>query len=109
MTRSVPDRWVVVEVNDIESKTTVRKVLAGWYGGYGGGDSYQLSSAIQRVDDLGDRYEFHNHSGSVYICHKNSYGMSNYMAETYNTYKALMAENNRGSMSIVREFNPKID
>jgi hypothetical protein len=87
MNRNVPDRWVVVEITD--GVTPVKKVLAGWYGGYGGGDSYQLSSTIQTVVEFDNRYEFHNQSGSVYVCHKNYHGMSGYMSSMYDYWKSL--------------------
>ena len=80
-----PDRWVVVRIsNDTEC---IEKVLAGWYGGYLGSDSWKLSSGITHANIDGDVIEFHNHSGSVYRCHKNCYGMSGYMASIYSGWE----------------------
>ena len=63
-----PDAWVVI---DITTPTySVRKILAGWYGGYGGGDSWKLSSGVTAVNEFPDRYEFINESGSIYVCYK---------------------------------------
>lgn len=73
----VPDKWVIVEVQDNEGVSTW-KILGSWYGGYGGSDSWQLSSGIVETTETDKFYEFKNHSGSIYTCHKSSYGMSMY-------------------------------
>jgi len=65
-----PDNWVILEITNKGEKTY--KVLAGWSGGYLDGDFWQLNSGITKVENGGDFYLFHGHSGSVYKCHKNS-------------------------------------
>jgi hypothetical protein len=77
-----PDRWVILTIKtEIES---IDKVFAGWYGGsYAGGDRWKLSSGIVDVTDDGEYVEFVNHSGSVYRCYKDCYGMSAYMNNVY--------------------------
>ena len=73
-----PDRWQIVLLrNKTES---IKKVFAGWYGGYVNGDSWKLSSGIIDTKEFEDRYEFLNHSGSLYICYKQNQGMSSYMS-----------------------------
>jgi hypothetical protein len=69
-----PDLWSIVEIRD--EKETYRRVLASWYGGFAGSDSWKISSAINEVVELPNAYEFHNESGSIYIAYKNSYGAS---------------------------------
>jgi hypothetical protein len=54
------------------------KVFACWYGGLGGSDSWQFNSGIVKVELVDNYYEFHGTSGSVYSCHKNSYGTNGY-------------------------------
>jgi hypothetical protein len=77
MSTYTPDRWQVVL---LKNKTeSIKKVFAGWYGGYASGDSWKLSSGIIGTKEFEDRYEFLNHSGSLYICYKASQGMSGYM------------------------------
>ena len=72
-----PDAWVLV---DLTTKgVTVRKVFAGWLGGYCSGDSWKLSSETIMVNDRGDHYEFHQYSGSIYTCYKKCNYMSSYM------------------------------
>lgn len=85
MTAYVPDRWVVIELKS--STETVYKVLASWYGGYTGSDSWKLSSGITSIDNKDDVYEFHNYSGSVYTCHKQAYGMSMYTTSIYDSWE----------------------
>lgn len=91
MSTYTPDLWVVVEI-DYEGEV-VKKVLASWYGGFANGDSWKLSSGITKIVELDDRYEFLNHSGSVYVCYKTLWGMSGYTGNIYqdliNQAKAL--------------------
>jgi hypothetical protein len=69
MTTYTPDVWVVLEISSDDTEP-VRKVLAGWYGGYANGDSWKLSSGVTNTTEYPDRYEFLNASGSLYICYK---------------------------------------
>lgn len=68
-----PDKWVIVKFKD--KTDTWYKVLGSWYGGYLNGDSWRMSSGLERIEEDGDNYKMHNASGSVYICHKNMEGM----------------------------------
>lgn len=78
-----PDKWVVVELKT--PKETLYKVLASWYGGYAGNDSWKLSSGIKDVKTIENGYAFHNYSGSVYNCHKDGYGMNMYTAGIFSS------------------------
>jgi hypothetical protein len=72
-----PDRWVMLEMT-ADDGTKLKKVLASYYGGYGGSDSWKLSSGVTETKEFDNRYEFLNYSGSTYICYKHAYGISNY-------------------------------
>lgn len=85
MSTYTPDRWEVLEFQR-GGDEPVYKVFAGWYGGYCGTDSWQLNSGIVKVVDLGDTYEFHGTSGSVYTCHKGFQSMSGYMLNVYGNW-----------------------
>ena len=85
MSLNVPDRWVVVEISD--DKRYVKKVLAGWYGGYTGNDSWKLSSGVTEEKDCGDYIEFTNTSGSVYKCLKNAQGLTSLSQSIYEGLK----------------------
>lgn len=86
MSTYTPDRWVIVEMKLNDSAKVTRKVLASWYGGYGGSDSWRLSSGITAIVDADTHYEIHNESGSVYHCGKNLQGMSGYTAGVFNAF-----------------------
>jgi len=77
MSEYCPDRWVVVKISGVESNP-VYKVFACWYGGYLGSDSWKLNSGITMATLKGNIYSFEGSSGSVYECHKDSYGTSGY-------------------------------
>lgn len=81
MATYTPDRWIVVELTHKGEK--IRKVFAGWYGGYCGSDSWKLSSETIKTIDHGEYYEFQQHSGSVYICYKGAEGVSMYMESIF--------------------------
>jgi hypothetical protein len=67
-----PDNWVVFFFN---TKTPHYRVLAGWSGGYTTGDSWRMNSGITSVTEDDHHYLFRGHTGSVYRCHKNAYGL----------------------------------
>jgi hypothetical protein len=81
----VPDRWVVLEINN--GKETVNKVFAGWYGGYLDGDSWKLNSGNAAEREFDDRWEFDGYSGSTYVCYKQNYGINNYMSSVLSNWQ----------------------
>jgi hypothetical protein len=100
MSEYTPDRWVVVEINSAKHGR-IRKVLASWYGGYAGSDSWRMNSGIEKVIDQGDYYDVVGSSGSVYKCYKGAEGMSAYTSDVFETYKRQLEENGMGTMEIV--------
>jgi len=78
MSTYTPDRWIVVKIST--ENDTIDKVFANWYGGYLDGDSWKLSSGITETVEFEDRFEYTNHSGSLYICYKGREGMNSYGA-----------------------------
>jgi hypothetical protein len=76
MSDYAPDRWVIVKI--VTPTERLYKVFASWSGGYGGSDSWKMNSGITRASLVDDRWEFDGYSGSVYSCHKESYGVGGY-------------------------------
>jgi hypothetical protein len=74
-----PDVWVVLEFDAPQLETPIRKVFAGWYGGFAGSNSWKLNSGITAVRREGQWFEFDGYSGSTYRCHANNYHMSSLM------------------------------
>ena len=77
-----PDRWTVLRIH--ATGQTIYKVFASWSGGYTGSDSWKLNSGITRATLVGDSWEFDGSSGSVYSCHKDSYGTNGYGGHVLN-------------------------
>ena len=99
-----PDRWVMVEINSTQHGK-IRKILASWYGGYLGSDSWKLSSGNKEVIDSGDHYEIPQETGSIYYCHKNCIGMSNYTSSVFANFQKQVEEANDGStIEIVEDY-----
>jgi len=90
MSVNVPDRWVVLEINN--GKEVVNKVFAGWYGGYLDGDSWKLNSGNTNEEEFDDRWEFTGYSGSTYVCYKQNYGMNGYMSTLLRDWQSALPE-----------------
>lgn len=85
MTEYHPDNWVVLRMTYKDQ--IIYKVLGGWGGGYLNGSSWRLNSGIERCEVDGDYYKFIGSSGSVYKCHKESYGLRMCTVDTYTKMK----------------------
>jgi len=78
----VPDRWEILKFSH-NDKVSYR-VLASWIGRYLDPDYWRISSGITKATELDDRFEFDNASGSLYVCYKNSRGMSSLSRSIFN-------------------------
>lgn len=78
----VPHCWVILKVND-----GLYKILASWYGGYLGSNSWKLSSGITKVEADPDTWQVHNHSGSIYVLGKKAHGMSMFTHSVLNSFQ----------------------
>lgn len=82
----IPDVWVLVQFSGTRVSKTYQRVLAGWYGGYSGGDSWKLSSGVVDIAEHDTYYDIYNESGSVYRCYKTSERLSSYTSNIYKLY-----------------------
>ena len=67
-----PDQWELVKVNGTHPHY---RLFGSWSGGYLDGDTWRLNSGVERCESVGDYYFFYGHSGSIYKCHKKTYGI----------------------------------
>ena len=88
--------WVIVRFTTTEE--TINKILAGWYGGFGDSNSWKLSSGIEQIEEHDNRYEFHNCSGSVYICNKETERTSALTASIFAGWEKEMKNNQRSKL-----------
>ncbi len=98
MNQYMPDKWQVIEVTI--NGETFRKILASWYGGFAGADSWRISSVIEDVKDDGEFYVMQTASGSEYKCNKGWEGTSMLAYSKYEEFKALV-EARGGVLSMV--------
>lgn len=75
MNTYTPDVWQVIEIFS-PKQGVIYKVLAGWYGGYLNGDSWQMNSGITHCEYDDDYWYFYGYSGSCYKCHKGAEKLS---------------------------------
>lgn len=69
-----PDGFVILKIEEEDGNTHYR-VFGSWGGGYLDGDSWRLNSGIESIARIGEGYyTFLGGSGSLYKCHKDSYG-----------------------------------
>lgn len=110
MSKYTTDRWVVLEFD--HDGDVIKKVFAGWYGGYLNGDSWKLSSGVTNQREFDDRFEFENYSGSLYICHKGCYGMSGYMMGIFTSFenqvKEAVESGTKVSMKVLKEYETEV-
>jgi hypothetical protein len=108
MSTYFPERWVILEVSNPGTSTKIRKVFAGWRGGYLGSDQWKLSSGIVKVVEHEHNYEFFNVSGSVYTCPKTGRGMTPYMAQAHSSWQAKLKELGKDpdSIGVTEDIEP---
>lgn len=79
-----PEEWCIVKITGTAPHY---RVFGGWRGGYLTGDSWRLNSGIVSVEETDTDWVFIGHTGSMYICHKNLYGIrSPYNTSVLNDY-----------------------
>lgn len=89
MSNYQPDVWVIVKIEDTQdSRLTVYKVLAGWYGGYAGSDEWRLNSGIKSYvyDEKSGSIDFFGYSMSAYYCHTNNEKFSGLTSSIFANY-----------------------
>ena len=72
-----PHKWVVIDYGEEVGFAPQRyAILAGWYGGFSGSDSWKRSSPVVEWDFKEDDLEVTTESGSKYILHKGAIGVT---------------------------------
>lgn len=87
-----PDVWVLLKISGTDVPTPYYRILAGWYGGYAGSDSWQMSSGVNEIIDRDTYWEMPNHSGSLYFCNKRCETVSSLTASIFARYQAQNTE-----------------
>lgn len=95
-----PDRWVIAHITS-KNHPPIDKIVGSWYGGYGGSDSWRMSSGITKVVPQDNHYEVHNHSGSIYKLFKGAEGTSAYTGSVINNMIKRLEESGEGMMRII--------
>lgn len=96
-----PDKWVMLKF--IHNGEVIYKILATFYGGYLSGDSWKLNSGVTKIEEEDQCYLFYGSSGSVYRCHKNSYGMGGYTSGIYASFRKQVDEAEGVEMELMPE------
>ena len=101
-----PDKWQIIKFTSPEAGD-VYKVLGGWSGGYLDGDSWRLSSGLERIEEDGDFYLMHNYSGSIYKCHKMANGFNMISSSIYSGWREQLKDKDgyEATTVTIEEFN----
>lgn len=92
-----PDRWAIMELTAVQG--VHHRVIATWYGGFTGSDSWKISSGIEGCVLKDDIYSMLQTSGSTYECHTEGYGMGGYTGSIYHHYEE-QAKNSNSELAI---------
>jgi len=84
---NIPDCWKIVELTNVQTGESHKRVLCSWLGGYLDGGSWKLSSGNMSVEDHGDHYIVPQHSGSVYKLYKTRERVSGLMENFFNSFE----------------------
>ena len=80
-----PDLWSLLEITEI-GEQKLYKVVASWYGGFGGSNSWKISSGATVIIQYPKHLDIINISGSVYRVGTDNYGMSSYTRSIVDGY-----------------------
>ena len=90
-----PDAWVIIEVDSPEHGK-ISKILAGWYGGFGGSNSWKISSGIvdfvEHEEYISGVYKSLQHSGSTYVLYAGSEMLTTLTAGLLSEYQEKLSE-----------------
>ena len=72
-----PHKWVVIDYGEeVGLAPQHYAILAGWYGGFAGSDSWKRSSPVVEWDFKEDDLEVTTESRSKYVLHKGAVGVT---------------------------------
>jgi len=97
---NTPDVWVIIKVTPT-GEAPIYRVLAGWYGGYMGGDAWQINSGIVSYTKTKTFFDFHGASGSVYRCFPHSEKLSGLTQSILTRFTNQMQESGKGTIEVV--------
>lgn len=84
-----PDLWQLIQFCSTDTPTY--HILASWWGGYAGSDSWRLSTEIQLIEDCQDHWLVTTRSGSQYQLsrHQHCWGMSGLARQIVQQHRVL--------------------
>lgn len=103
MTTYHPDKWAIIKIVMKDTGETLYKVMGSWYGGFGGSNSWKLNSGIEKIEKIDGFFHYHGYSGSVYVCHESTYGMSMYTHGVYQSYHDQFEEAGKASFDALTQ------
>lgn len=99
MNTYTPDNWVILRMTS--PNETNYKILAGFYGGFAGSDSWKLSSGVCQAVITEEYYAFPQYSGSSYICYKGSEKLSSITASMLSAWQSMALVESLGTVEMI--------
>jgi hypothetical protein len=106
MNTYTPDCWELIKLTEASTGQVTYKVVAGWYGGFAGSNSWKISSGIKQVIEHNEYFEMPQFSGSSYRCGKGTRRMSSLMHDTVAHYQRRLTEAGLGTLEVLRDTDP---
>ena len=100
MSTYTPDCWELLRITTTNGKV-IYKVIAGWYGGFSGSNSWKISSGIESVIEHEHYFEMPQSSGSVYNCGKSTRRMSGLMSSIYASFVDQLKESGSATLELI--------
>lgn len=101
-----PDCWELIKLTEASTGQVTYKVVAGWYGGFVGADSWKISSGIKDVIDHNEYFEMPQFSGSVYHLGKGCRRMSSLMHNVIADFQRRLKEADLGTLEVLHNTDP---
>ena len=104
MSEYTPDKWVIVDYGNEYPDTQRYAVLAGWYGGFAGSNSWKRSSPVVKFGIGDNKIRAYTESGSIYHLHCWAIGVTMVTSSLIHAASLEVLEELEDIFSVIKGF-----